>query len=816
MSVTQSKIASWSDIKDYTLSLAHKRPQEYQDRLIFEFSEIEKQGAGDYWLGLVTAKKTFQTNPNGLVIPFLLDITPIDPIASGIKHNVEYQTDFPDVDIDLLPGTREKVEAFAAQQYGQDKVCSVGLWQTYKPKLALQDTARALGQDPEPIIKLTKDLPDEFDDLSYDEAIKEFPQFFMFAQSNKILVDMAYRMVGGIKAQGRHAGGIIIANVPIQDHIPMTLCSGHWTSSWTEGHSSQLSKMGFVKFDMLGLKTLLYIRTCLDLVKKGRGIDIEWTDIDPEEDRAGWLIDVDGNRSPISLEDSMSIELAHQVKTETVFQFETELAKSIIAKGGVKSFNDLVVYTSLGRPGPLPMIETYVKRRDGEEKWSSEHPKIAEILKKTFGVIVFQEQLCSIWQSVGGFTAPEAEAARKAVAKKRAEDFAPVKNKWLRGASEIIGDAKAKEWWDRMETFGRYAFNQSHATAYILVAHRCLYLKAHFPAEWWAAVMSDCDTKKLAKYMGYARAEGVQFGTLDCDKLSLKFDVTGNTVSAGLLSVKNMDSKMAEHMVAAPQIYTDIDDFVTKNGKSKIVCERLIKLGAFDKKHANRKATWIWYQSAYGTDDDSKIIKQQLRCAFAWPEAAIQKERDRQIREYFKQYPNRKVLPPKISKWLPKTPFKKNGEWTDEHVCSLNHDLSKSIQPTREDVFSLVTEDFTLQELLDFERTYLGYCVHSPMDLYKHAFDTTIQDAKDSGILEGYVEKFGVRKKNTEFGEMIVTDGTENVRVMIWSNELITNGLEVFKERRGLRMRVAWNEKYGSFNLKNGSVVIPLEKVDAP
>lgn len=804
---------TWTELKVEAETKCKPYPQAYHDRLKFEFSEIEKQGAEDKWLGYV--QKKFDHNKNGLILSFLLGITPIDPIKENIPSNVKYKTDFPDVDIDLLPGTREKVEAYAASVYGQDKVCSVGLWQTYKPKLALQDAARAVGADHEAVMALTKNLPDEFDDLKLADAIKDFPEFQKYATEHKDLVDMAYRMVGGIKAQGRHAGGIIISNVPIRDHVPLTLCSGRWTSAWTESTSSQLSRMGFVKFDLLGLRTLLWIKTCLELVKNNRGVTIEWTDIDPEVDRAGWETDADGNRKPILLNDPGALELARQLRTETVFQFETELAKRILMNG-VKTFDDLVVYTSLGRPGPMPMIETYVKRRDGEEEWEDgEDPTIKEKLKSTYGVVVYQEQLADIWRSLGGFTVPEAEAARKAVAKKIKEKLPAVKQKWLAGAGNTLGKDKATEWWDKMETFGRYAFNKSHATAYIIVAQRCLYLKAYYPAEWWAAVMSDCDTLKLAKYMGNARAEGVQFGSIDCDKLTLKFSVNGEVVTPGLTSIKNMDGKMAETMAANHSVYTDIDDFIAKNGKGKIVCERLIKLGAFDKKHTNRKATWLWYQYEYGTDDDSKEMRKLIKCAYAWPLAAIEAERQRQAKEFYAQYPKRKVLPPKIAKWTPKTPWPKAELKLPDAYDEAAWEIAKNMQLTREQVMAITPGDFNLEELLTFERAYLGYTCHSPMDLYVHDTEASIASAKETGILEVYIDKFSLRRKNTEFGELIVTDGVENARVMVWGDDLASNGEDAFKEGHGVRMRVVWKEKFKSFNLKNGSIVIPLDRSNA-
>lgn len=805
---------TWNEIITTARAECTKYSAEYKTRLDFEIKEIEKQGANDYWVGIVTSDKKFDKNKNGLVLPFLLGVTSVDPIASGIKHVVEYQTDFPDVDIDLLPGTREKIEQYAAQVYGRDKVCSVGLWQTYKPKLALQDAARALGKELDAVLALTKMLPDEFDELDCETAQKDYPEFNKFVSdvANKEIVDMAYRMVGGIKAQGRHAGGLIISNVPIDEHIPLTLCSERWTSAWTEGRTPQLSKMGFVKFDMLGLKTLLYIRTCLELIKQNRGITIEWVDIDPEIDRAGWLIDEKGNKTPIALNDPHALEMARQTRTETVFQFETPLAKRILMNG-VKSFDDLVVYTSLGRPGPMPMIDIYVKRRDGIEEWEQdENPIIAQKLKKTHGVIVYQEDLAEIWRSIGGFTAPETEAARKAVAKKWVEKLVPIKEKWVRGASKTLGEEVAIKWWDKMETFGRYAFNKSHATAYIIVAQRCLYLKAHFPAEWWAAVMSDCDTDRLASYMGHAKADNVVFGSIDCDNLSLKFSARNDIVTPGLTGIKNMDRKMAEKIVEKKAIYKDLDDFIAQNGTSKIVYERLIKLGAFDNKPGNRKANWIWYQCQYGTDEDSKEIKKIVKCAYAWPLAAIEAERQRQAKEFYAQYPKRKVLPPKIAKWLPKVPWPvKNFTLPDSYDEAI-YEHAKNIQLTKEQIIALVPNDFSLEELLKFERDYLGYTCHSPMDLFVHDKEATIASAKETGVLEAYIDKFTLRKKTTEFGELMVTDGIENARVMIWSDDLVANGDEIFKEGRGVRIRVNWKDKFKSFNLKNGSIAIPLDR----
>lgn len=823
---------TWTDICNAAIQKGDSLGGEYQSRLKFEIAEIEKQGAGDYFANLKNANKVLDSNPLGLVILYLSGISSVDPIKADIKHQVEYQSDFPDVDVDLLPGTREKLEVFAQEQYGEDKVCAVGLWQTYKPKLALQDATRALNKDLDATMKLTKALPGEFDEMmdkgagehfvtenpreAIEHAKKVYHEFDVFEEANRELVDMAFRMVHLVKTQGRHAGGLIISSVPIREHVPLTLCSGHWTSAWTEGHNNQLSKFGFVKFDLLGLKTLLYIRTCLDLIKKNRGITIEWTDIDPTIGRAGWITDAEGNKKQIDLEDPAALEMASQCRTETVFQFETDLAKSIIIKGGVKSLNDLVVYTSLGRPGPLPMIDTYIKRRDDKkQEWKrGEHPFIIEKLKSTFGIICYQEQLATIWRGLAGFTAPEAEAARKAVAKKQSDKLGPVKTKWIEGATREFGGQKAREWWDKMETFARYAFNLSHATAYVLISHRCLWLKAHFPAEWWAAVMSDCDSERLTKYMGYARADGVKFGSYDIDKLTLKFTAVGDLVTPGITAIKGVGLNLSQKIVSQQTSYTDIDDFVEKNGRHKIVCESLIKLGAFQKIHPNRKATWWWYQYQHGVDDDSKQMKKFIKCAFGWPEEAIKAERQRQEMEYRAQYPKRNKMPTKITNWLPRKPYKTDNVMPGT-ISEAQVQYSKYIEPTREQVMALATDDFSLKEILDFERTYLGYYFHSPMDMYKYSGKCTIAFARLDGVLEGVIEKFSMRKKQTEFGEAIITDGLETAKVMIWSDELIANGDEILREGRGIRMRVIWKDQFKTFSIKPGSSIVPLEPINA-
>jgi len=781
-------MATWKDIKKIAVKalMGYRNDDEYLKRLRYEFEQIELQGAGDYWADLYNDNKKAESNKNGLVLPFLIGLTPVDPIAASIPHNIQYHPDYPDIDIDFLPIARDSIKKYAANKYGSDKVCSVGLWQRYKPKLALIDTCRVLGIDTTDIQGITKSLPDEFDEMDYEEAANTYEEFKIWAENNEAVTKLAYRLVKLIKAQGRHAGGLLISSVPVRDHIPLTLSSGHWTSAWTEGKSTQLSKFGFVKFDILGLTNLLHIWNCKKLIKENTGATIDWSDMDPEADRAGWEILPDGTKNPISFTDDLAIKAAHQRKVDTIFQFETDLAKSILQRGGVKTFHDLVIYTSLGRPGPLPLVDEYVARRDGKDM-DDEDPRIVEMLKDTYGIIVFQEQLARFFVEICGFTIPEAEAARKAVAKKWADQLAKIKDKMIAGATRSIGEEKAITWWGKIESFARYCFNLSHAIAYIIISYRCLWLKSHYPAEWWAAVMSNCKHDKLVRYMGIARSDGVKFGALNFKDLHKRFYVKNNIVTVGLESIKGIGESAAIAM-RGQRDCKDLDEFVADAGKNKVVFQRLVRLGAFDEVHPNRKALWHWYLYKHGTCSESKSIKQEIDGKLAWSEEAIKRERERLAREYFKQYPKRKKIPNKIANFKPKT----------------NATLEQ---------LENIYDDYTMLEKLEFEKEYLGYYWNSPLNLYHHNDDYSIAEAREKGILDAVIEEVEVRRgsNSSQFLQLTVTDGVEIARVMVWHNELEMNDENLFQSRAGLRMRVSWRDQYSSFSIKPGSVIIPLE-----
>jgi DNA polymerase III alpha subunit len=793
-----------------------------------------------------------------------------------VPSDIIKDSDMPDIDLDCLPEARDPIKEYAAAKYGIDKqdrygpVCSVGTWQTFKFKNAIIDACSGTGLvDRNEAYGLTTELPDEVDQLkdggkasckgriikdgedvecghSHAEALcpecgsadtdgptigkllEEHENLARFKELYPDVVDYAVQLVGRVRNMGMHAGALIIADRSLYGNIPMAKSGkGHWVSMWTEGRNTQLSKFGYNKWDILGLKTLKYVFECCKLIESNRGISFGknmegWDAIDPNNGIAGWYIDGNGKKCDILLNDPHVLKLANEQKTDGIFQFDTDLAKSILANG-VRNFEDLMLFNAMGHPGPMASIPEAVANRDDQVgSWRKKlHPDILDVLKDTYGVIVYQEQLQAIWQRVAGFTAPEAQEARKAVAKKWTHKLKPIQNKWIEGASRSLGEAAAEEWWTKMETFGRYAFNRSHAVSYCLVAHRCLWLKAHFAPEFWAAVMSDCHKDKLVRYMGTARSEkwqptditysgtykpatkadGVIFDAINLEDRKRNFSVSGDTVNQGLIGINGFGESAAEKYEGTGQ-YDDVDDFIEKTGgKDKSALERFIKLGCFKHmpNHSNSKSLWTWYQYKYCSGKDITKLRQQVREQLlekdGWNEKTIEQERKRLIAEYKKQYPNRRKIPAKFANWKPKP------------------------DDTRDKVMALVEDDFELSDILSFEEEYLGYYLHSPLDLYVCKGDCNIETAREFGKyeptrLEGVISKvdFAVTKTGKDFAKIFISDGIQETLVMMWQNEMRRQNASTLQSGVGVQLYVEYDETRNIFCVARNETILKLIK----
>lgn len=823
-------MAEFDQIYNYASGNAKKLGDKYVQLLEIEYKEIKKQGAEQYWIDLIKSKKKFKTNKNLLVTPFLLGITDIDPVEkhgelistrlSG-KFDVENDPgafkdkDLPDIDLDFISDAKDVVREYASEQYGHDKVCSVGLWQTYKPRSSLKDVAKSLGYKDKlsEIEKMTKELPDEFDEIELEDAIKDYEEFgkwYREDRTNREIAKYAFRLVGKIKTQGQHAGGLIISSVPLPTNLPMARIGSkgkeRWTSEWTEGRTVQLSKFGFVKYDVLGLKTLQYIYEASKMIERNHGIKIDWDEI--------------------GVNDVESLKTANELKTDSIFQLDTDVAKGILSRGGVKNIMDILVYTSLGRPGPMPMIDEYIARRDSEnDEWrQKEHPKVLELTKDTWGVIVFQEQMTTVLTELAGFSLPEAEYARKIMSKKWKDKLPWVRDKVIKGLSyslpepcptdrpnfkeddvETIAEWKqidkasgtdewtwAKEYWLRLSTFGRYSFNRSHAVSYSLQVYRCLYLKTHYSSEWWCAVLNCCRNDKLPNYIRMARSEGAKFGTLDINNLSKKFDSVDGKIVPGLMGIKGIGDKLIAKIDTNIDDIKDIDDYVERQFNNKTFIERLVHLGAFDKVHKNRKALWYWYLFKYGATDEAVQIRKVVNNKFEYTEEQLEEIREELYKEHKRKHPKSNKVPKRIRTHTPKP------------------------NPSREQVMALIEEDYSYEQLLQFQVDFLGYHWDSPMDIYGYKGSYTIKNAPNTGILECVISSKEIRKTSNgnKYMTLMVTDGLDMAKVQVWGNEMSNNDESLFEPGVGLNIKVEYKESYKSFSLRKNSKITKLPKVE--
>jgi len=808
----------WDDLEKACLNKAKNIGDAYFDKLKFEFKEITKQGSNQYWIDLIKSGKNFEHNKNGLVLPYVLGITNVDPIESGIEHNIKYQPDFPDIDIDFLPFARDPVKEYVKNVYGDSRVCSVGSWITYKPKSAIKDALRALGSQDDKLTdkqferdmyKVLDELPDEFDEMDEDAAKDEYANFKEFSISYSKIIDLAYKMVGRIKSQGKHAGGLIIASQDIGDFVPLAYDHKlkQRVSTWTEGFNQQLSRFGFVKFDVLGLRTMQDIFIATNYVKENRNVDIDWDYMDPQLEVLGRYRHGDGEWIDITMKDEKILKLCNTQKVETVFQFETDFAMGILKEIGIKWFWDVVAATSLGRPGPMEQIPNYVHNRDDPNKsWKHGLPdKLIDILNTTNGVIIFQEQLQRIWTEMCGLTVPEAEKARKAVAKKKAEELMKLEPRVVSAMAKYDSKEFAEKWWEMMTKFGRYAFNLSHAAAYSVISWRCLFLKSYFQTEWWASVLSHAKPERRAKYVGLARLDGIEFGSVNINNLRSDFNVNGDAIAPGLSVIKNIGKKAANDIADLGKTnFADIDEFMEfhsyeADGKkrykvNKTIMGRLIKLGAFDNIHKNRKALWYWYVYQYTSPNDTKKkVKKLADAKYYMTDEEIQQERQKMIKDWRSTQKKKDKQPPKrILQWK-----------------------QKKVKYTKQQIMDLVKKDYTIDELLQIEKEYYGFYWNSPLSLYI-TNGNTIEVGKVSGIIECVIEDLEVKKTQAgnDYIKLVVTDGLESVYVNMFSNVLMITDQSLLVVGNGVRIEAEWSDKFRSFTCARDRQILGLVRQD--
>ncbi len=524
----------------------------------------------------------------GSLVAYALGITDIDPIQNGLIFerflNPE-RVSLPDIDMDFCMDRRDEVIRYVNEKYGSDHVCQIITFGTMAAKGALRDVGRVLEVPYADVDRLAKLVPNTLN-ISLDEALVQEPKFEEEKKKNpKIaeLIEMAKQLEGLSRHASTHAAGVVISDAPLTEHVP--LYRGSKGETVTQYPMGDIEKIGLIKFDFLGLRTLTVIDLALKMVNKKRLAEGE----EP-------ILAAD-----FSLDDPDTYTLLGLGETTGIFQLESPGMRDLLVKMKPETFEDITAILALYRPGPIGsgMVDDFIKRKQGKKKIQYDHPKLAEILKETYGVIVYQEQVMKIANALAGFSLGEADLLRRAMGKKKPEEMAAQKALFIERAVALkVTSKKAEKIFDLMEYFAGYGFNKSHSAAYALVTFQTAWLKAHYPAQFMAALLS-CEmgnSDKVVNYITECRRMGINILPPDVNESEKAFTVVSGGIRFGLAAVKNVGGGAVDSILAVREssgAFSSLFDFCRKidlRKTNKRVIEALIKCGAFDSTKSKRAA----------------------------------------------------------------------------------------------------------------------------------------------------------------------------------------------------------------------------------
>jgi DNA polymerase III subunit alpha len=557
----------------------------YEKRLQQELEMIRSMGFAGYFLIVsdfidFARKRNIPVGPGrgsaaGSLVAYAIGITSIDPIRYNLFFERFLNPDrisMPDIDTDFCPEGRDEILRYVTQKYGSDKVSQIITFGKMQARAVIRDVGRALNIPYGEVDRIAKLIPNVLN-IKLDEAIKREPRLKEEQKGNpriKKLLDLSLSLEGLNRHSSTHAAGVVISDLPLVDRIP--LCKSPKEDIVTQFAMNEISEVGLTKFDFLGLKTLTVIKDALGFIREGRGIEVDLANL--------------------PLDDRQTYELLMRGDTDGIFQLESSGMKDVLVRMKPDCIEDVIALIALYRPGPMENIPEFISRKQGKTKIVYEAPELESILKETYGIIVYQEQVMQIAVAIGGYTLSEADILRKVMSKKKTDEMErKEKPKFLTGArKKKIPEAKASRIWEQMETFGKYGFNKSHSTAYAIISYQTAYLKAHYPAEFMAALLtSEKDNRdKIISHIGSCREMGIHVLPPDINESMSDFSVVGERIRFGLAAVKNVgvgaiDSIIAVRESGGPfRSIVDFCDRVDSRKSNKRVVESLIKCGAFD------------------------------------------------------------------------------------------------------------------------------------------------------------------------------------------------------------------------------------------
>jgi DNA polymerase-3 subunit alpha len=567
--------------------------QQYLDRLEEEISLIGNMGFAGYFLVvadfIVWAKDHgIPVGPGrgsvaGSLVAYAMRITEVDPISNKLFFerflNPE-RISMPDIDVDFCIHGREHVIKYVIDKYGKEKVSQIATFGTLKAKAAIKDVGRALGMSYAETDRIAQLVPAPRQGFDYPiaEALKMEPKLAEYAAGEgRELIELAQKLEGLTRHSSTHAAGVVIGDRPLDELLPMMVDKDG--NDVTQYSMTYVEKIGLVKFDFLGLKTLTVLHTACQIIKESRGVDIDL--------------------NALPLNDPKTYTLLCGGNTTGVFQLESSGITEMVVRLKPSCFDDIVAILALYRPGPLDagMVDHYIERKHGREPISYLHPLMKDILMDTYGVILYQEQIMQLARALSGYSLGEADLLRKAMGKKNPEEMAKQKTRFVTGAVEKgIAQRLADEIFQQMETFARYGFNRSHTAAYALVSFQTAYLKAHYGVEFMAALMTHDmeDTDKTFKNFNECRKQGIAVLPPNLNESSASFTVRSGKILFGLEAVKGTGQKAVEAILRAreDEPFKDLEDLISRvdlNSVNKRVFENMIKSGGFDFSKVSRR-----------------------------------------------------------------------------------------------------------------------------------------------------------------------------------------------------------------------------------
>ena len=595
--------------------------ESYDERLKIELDVINEMGFPGYFLIVADFINWAKNNDipvgpgrgsgAGSLVAYALEITDIDPLQYDLLFerflNPE-RVSLPDFDIDFCMEGRDKVIEYVSQHYGRDHVSQIITYGTMAAKAVLRDVGRVLGLPYGLVDSLAKLVPFELK-MTLTKALEQEPllkERYDKEEDVKTLIDLALQLEGLTRNVGKHAGGVVIAPKSLTEYTPI-YCEHNGAGLVSQYDKDDVESVGLVKFDFLGLRTL----TVIDWTIKNLSAIL------PADEFS--KIDI----TNLPLNDRSSYELLKRCETTAVFQLESRGMKDLIKRLQPDTFEDIVALVALFRPGPLQsgMVDDFVNRKHGRAEVNYPHPDLEPILKPTYGVIVYQEQVMQIAQVLAGYSLGSADMLRRAMGKKKAEEMAQQRAFFLEGAhNRGIDERTAGPIFDLMEKFAEYGFNKSHSAAYALIAYQTAWLKAHYPAAFMAAVLSaDMDnTDKIVGLIDECRDMKLTVLPPDVNHSKIRFTVADDkTIRYGMGAIKGVGEAALEGIVEERrngEEYSSLYDFCRRVDMKKInrrVMDGLVKSGAFDELGGHRasleasliKATHIAEQ--YRRDRDS-------------------------------------------------------------------------------------------------------------------------------------------------------------------------------------------------------------------